>query len=231
MRGITFLIALMLISISFGSAIQTTDEKVIVSVKTHDGRETTKILEAESASRLEMMFQETMDNLSILPFILQELQNYGLLDNAEEMMDEIYSLVKNERLHEKMNLMLNAFCLLAGYGTNSWIETPASLLTILFYTLFERLEVSPILLKLLLYSIYFYAIFTPKIYLPAAAWIMAGYGKVCSIGLLGYQSISTEDGSPSVCILFRFIGVAITFLWKGYEETYVAGAAAAIFCV
>ena len=227
MRGTSILIAIMLLSIPFISAAH---ENVIVYVRTYGGDMETRTLAAEDAERIKMLFEKTIENLNMLPALLYELQRHGLLNDAESIIDEIYDIAANgTKAWERLNLMMNAFCLVAGYGINSWIETPTSLLTIFLYTFFEKIGFPSMLLKLLFYSIYFYAIFTPKIYLPAAAWIVAGSGKICSLGLLGYQNVGVEDDDlPSVYILLRFVGVAVTFVWKGYEETYVAGATMAV---
>ena len=217
----------MLLSMPFISAA---NENVIVYVRTYSGDIKARGVAAEDAERIKILLEKTMENLNMLPFLLYELQRHGLLDDVENIINEIYDIAGNEtKEREGLNLMINAFCLFAGYGINSWIENPTSLLTIFLYTFFEKIGFPSMLLKLIFYSIYFYAIFTPKIYLPAAAWIVAGSGKVCSLGLFGYQNVEVDDdGIPSLYILLRFVGVAVTFVWKGYEETYVAGAAMAI---
>jgi hypothetical protein len=230
-------VVLIMLFIPLSSAI--IPEKVFVVVKNHNGDVSRKYISIEDKIKLENLMQkliETGEFDFFLPIILAELEKYNLIRNADEMAKEIMSIADiNFTEMQYLPFIFNVFCLIAGYGSNSWIETPASILSIFLYSIMDKLISNSFIhsiMETILFYIYFYSLFIPKTYLPLAGWIIAKEGKVNTLGLFGYQSMGTEKGNlfpPAFFVLYKFVGLAITFLWREHEETYVVGAAVAVF--
>jgi len=233
----TSIVFTMLVIPLFTSAI--IPEKVFVVVKNYDGKVSKKWISVEDKTILENLMHkliETGEFDVFLPVVLAELERYELIKDADEIAEEIMEITdRNFAEMQYLPFIFNAFCLIAGYGSNSWIETPASILSIFLYSIMDKLLSNSFIhsiMETILFYIYFYSLFIPKTYLPLAGWIIAKEGKVSTLGLFGYQSMGTEKGNlvpPAIFILYKFVGLAITFLWQEREETYVVGAAVAVF--
>ncbi len=200
-------------------------EKNAVILKDYKGIERKAFISSEERNELEKLFIKLIEeeNYSCLDIIFEKLKKIGLIEDVE------LKYFKNN--FSSLPFYPNFLCLIFGYGSNSWIETPSSISTILLWALLSHFNFN--FLEWLFIILCSYYHFYPKAYLPIAGWIIAGEGKVNVIGLFGYKRLMPKENfeCPMLIILYRFFGIAVTFLEKGYEKTYVVGASMAMLAI
>lgn len=203
------------------------EENVIVIVRDYKGIERKAVISNEERNELENLLMKLIEkeNYNCLDIIFEKLKNLKLIEDIE------LKYFKNNVSLSLFPFYANFLCLIFGYGNNSWIETPSSISIILLWALLSHLDFN--FLEWLFISLYSYYHFYPKSYLPIAGWIIAGEGKVNVIGLFGYKRLLPKENfeCPMLIILYRFLGIAITFLAEGYEKTYVVGASMAMLAI
>ncbi len=222
------------------------NEKITVRVRTSLGtmieREVPFAVGEKLQSIIEQFINHTDRYKMLLPILMDILEEYGLIKNAEKIESMIKSNLENKNyqiVQQLQSRFFNLLCFVAGYGLDSSLFTPGLFLTFLFLiTLAEKIEkifpsinidIDPLLNLTCLINT-----FRSRVFIPIAQWLVVR-GGFHTIGLLGYRHYyrNNEDGNnalgyPKGFLVIGFTGIWISFLFKLKPRQYFIGSAIAI---
>ncbi len=222
------------------------NEKTIISVRTSLGTISEKEVPLVVALKLHSIISQLINHTdryeTLLPALLNILDEYGLIKNSEKMEIMIKSNLENKNyqiVQQLQSRFSNLLCFVAGYGLDSDLFTPGFFLTFLFLiTLADKIEkIFPsidINIDLLTMLAYLITVFGPHVFIPIAEWMVVR-GEFHTIGLLGYRHYyrNDEDGNnalgyPNSFLVVGFTGIWISFLFKQRGKDFFIGSAIAI---
>jgi len=221
----------MLLPAVMSNAGEDMDEKVTVKVRTSPGtiseREVSPAVGARLQSIIGQLNNHTDSYKTLLPVLLNILEDYGLIEDTESMKHAIMKHIQysSGQAHvPDRSLFFNFACFVVGYG-NSNLMTPAMLLSVIL----NRIHLIPYLLGFALLA---YQDLRPRLSVPIGGWFVNS-GGMQTLGLFGHKSYTRDVGNavppPALILVFGFTGLWISLLVKGIEHEYFIGSAIAVF--
>lgn len=211
---------------------------ISIKVSTSQGITKEKDISIGEAEKLSAMFDTLLKNQEefeiYLPLILKEMEGLGLIKNATQMEKEIVENIRDPQFNQQDELFINAFCFIAGQGTNSGI-VPLSLISyLIFCRMFFRIIQYFPLIHNITSAIAYYIIITlfylPRIFFPFGVWHIGWEGEISTLGLLGHKKNFIHGGKwGENYLIFGFTGLWITYdMGDGYPATWFIGSTIAV---
>ncbi|MCD6512275.1 MAG: hypothetical protein J7K61_01555 [Thermoplasmata archaeon] len=214
------------------------NEKTIISVRTSletiSEKEVPLVVALKLHSIISQLINHTDGYETLLPALLNILDEYGLIKNSEKMEIMMRSNLENNKNCQIMQpwcpFILNIMCFVVGYGINSWLFTPGLFLSALFLfklqEIFPSIDVDRILDILILWNL------RPRVFIPIAGWNVFE-GAIYTVGLLGYRHYEKglEGVNNSLTFAREFLILGFTGIWISFLFTprqYFIGSAIAI---
>jgi len=221
----------MLLPAVMSNTVEDMNEKVTVKVRTFPGTiseiEVSPAVGARLQSIINQLNNHTDSYKTLLPALLNILEDYGLIKDTESMKHAIMEHIQyssKQAYVSDWSLFFNFACFIVGYG-NSNLMTPAMLLSIIL----ARIHLLPYLLGFALLA---YQDLRPRLSVPIGGWFVNS-GGMQTLGLFGHKSYTRDLGNvaplPALILVFGFTGLWISLLIKGIEYEYFIGSAIAVF--
>jgi len=216
------------------------DEETVVRARTSTGEIQERSLSPSAAAQVQSMLNALQENpdryQSLLPALLNKLEEHGLIEDARIWEQTIVEAIQDRQCDTQSNLFMNFLCFIIGNSTNSAVWTPLTLLHIALSRMtLQVIQQFPITYEIL-YSfikmLYYSLIYPPKLYFPVGIWSIGWEGQLSSFGLLGHRNTLIDGGKwGEQYLIFGFKGLCLTLpSERGYEYTknWLIGSATAI---